>query len=674
MSDWLRILDPLGLALFCATCLAWSAGGWLAVRTWFNLRPGESLLTGLAAGFVVYLTLVNLLTPLVGLPAAAALSAALILAAGLAATWRQRPTRTELLADLRAWPQLAALLALTLLFEMAQRGVSIFDEYLHLPLVSSMGTGIIPPRFYLNPELSFAYHYGLQIFAAVLENMARFFAWSAWDLTRALAIALTLNLAWLWGRRGAGRAVAGVLCALLLVFGSGARWLLLLLPGSLLNWLGQGVQLSNTGADTASNLALALTRPWSIEGAGAMPFPFAYHNGIFIGQFFTLGSTGALPALTVLLLLLLARPFPSLRRPGGALTAALIIANLALSAEHLFAFLWLAIALVGGGMALRAWRAQRPLDHQLMWGWAAVLGLSALLSVFQGGFITETLRSLLLALQGAPPAASNANGFALRWPPAFITGHLGQLSPFNLRQLGVLLAELGPALLAAPLASYIAWRAARRGDWLMGGLGLSALLMTGFTLFVEYGVDRSSTRFAGSALWLWLVLAFPLLWRGYQRARSLGRAWLGGLFGVTVFAGLVIFSIQLTSIPQPIAAYFIDSLDLRLSAKYWNLLEPGAQVLDSYPERAVTVFGRISKANSSIYVKLPEWETLMADPTPRKAAAFGYSYVYMNEKWWEEFTPALRQAYQQACVKTFAEVQSSNGKQFRRLLNIRACR
>jgi hypothetical protein len=323
---------------------------------------------------------------------------------------------------------------------------------------------------------------------------------------------------------------------------------------------------------------------------------------------------------------------------------------------------------------LRAWRAQHPFDRQLLLGWAAVLGLSALLSAFQGGFITETLRSLLQSLQGANPAASNAYGFTLRWPPAFINGHLGQLSPFNLRQLGVLLAEMGPALLAAPLASYIAWRAARRCDWLMGGLGLSALLMTGFTLFVEYGVDRSSTRFAGSALWLWLVLAYPLLGRAYQRARSLVRAWLGGLFAVTVYAGLVLFAIQLTSIPQPIPAYFVDSLDLRLSAKYWNTLEPGAQVLDSYPERAVTIFGRISKANSSIYVNLPEWQTLMVDPTPQKAAAFGYAYVYMNEKWWAEFTPVLRQAYQQACVKTTAEVQSSSGQQFRRLLDIRNCR
>ena len=124
MTDWMRTLDPAGLLAFVLTCLAWGVGGWLAVRAWFALRPGERLVGGLAAGFVVNLTLVNLFTPLAGLPAASALSAILILAAGLWATWRSRARWAELRADLRDWPQIALLLALTLLFETAQRGVA----------------------------------------------------------------------------------------------------------------------------------------------------------------------------------------------------------------------------------------------------------------------------------------------------------------------------------------------------------------------------------------------------------------------------------------------------------------------------------------------------------------------------------------------------------------------
>lgn len=674
MTDWMRTLDPAGLLAFVLACLAWGLGGWLAVRAWFALRPGERLVGGLAAGFIVNLTLVNLFTPLAGLPAASALSAILILAAGLWATWRSRARWPALRADLRDWPQIALLLALTLLFETAQRGVALFDEYLHLPLVSIMGTGMIPPRFYLNPDMTLAYHYGLQVFAAVLESVAHFFPWSAWDLTRGLAIALTANLGWLWVRRGTGRGTAAALGALALVVGGGARWLLLLLPGSVLNWISAGVQLSNTGADTAATLAQALTLPWAIEGGGAFPFPFAYHTGVFSPQIFALGATGALPALTALLLLLLTRPDPSRPTIGAWLVLTLVMANLALSAEHLFAFLWGSLALIGAVTALNVRRKRLPLDRGLIVGWLAVLAASAVLSVIQGGFITETVRGLLASAGSQNPSASNLYGFALRWPPAIVSAHLGLLSPFNLRQLAALLAEMGPVLLAAPMATFYAWRAARRGHWLAGGLGLAALLMVVFTLFVEYGVDRSSTRFASSALWLWLALAFPLAWRLFQRAGSFVRASLGLLYGITLVGGLVMFAVQLTAVPQPAPSYFIEGIDAEMSSKYWNRLEPAAQVLDRIPERAVTLFGRISKVRSDLFVTLPEWQALKDDPTPQNAAQGGFSYIYMDNQWWERLSPAQRATYQQPCVKLVDEVKNKSGEKFRRLYDIQACK
>ncbi len=674
MTDWMRTLDPAGLLAFSLTCLAWGTGGWLAVRAWFGLRPGERLLGGLAAGFIVNLTLVNLFTPLAGLPAASALSAVIILAAGLWAAWRTRPGWAALRADLRDWPQVALLLVLTLLFETAQRGVSLFDEYLHLPMVSIMGTGLIPPPFYLNPELTLAYHYGLQVFAAVLESLARFFPWSAWDLTRGLAIALTINLGWLWVRRGTGRGTAATLGALVLIMGGGARWLLLLLPGRVLNWISAGVQLSNSGADTAASLTQALTLPWPVEGGGAFPFPFAYHTGVFTPQFFILGSTGALPALTALLLLLLVRPDPDRRSPGAWLALSLILANLALSAEHLFAFLWGSLALIGVVAVIGLRRQRRPLDREQVWGWLAVLAISAVLSIFQGGFITETVRSLLAGAGSQNPSTSNLYGFNLRWPPAIVSAHLGLLSPFNLRQLVALLAEMGPVLLAGPLATVYAWRAARRGHWLAGGLGLAALLMLVFTLFVAYGVDRSSTRFASTSLWLWLALAFPLVWRIFQRAGSFTRAALGLLYAITLYAGLVMFAVQLTAFPNPVPAYFINGIDLSMSRKYWNRLETGAQVLDWVPERAVTLFGRASKVRSEIYVTLPEWKQLMTDPTPQNAAQDGFSYIYMDDQWWQRLSQTQRETFQQPCVRLVDEVKNNGGEKFRRLYNIQSCK
>lgn len=678
MSDWFRTLDPLSLLGFALVCLGWAAGGWLAARAWFTLRPGERLVTGAAAGFVAYLTLVNWLTPLAGLGAAIWLGSGLVLAAGLGAAWRagafSPAGRVELRSDLRDWPQLAAVLALALLLESTLRGISLFDEYIHLPMISVMAAGEIPPRFYLNPDLTFAYHYALQIFAAALVSLARFFPWSAWDASRGLAFGFTAVLGYLWVRRLTGRPLAGALGALALILGGGARWLLLLLPGRVLNWVSGGVQLANSGLATALTLAEAMPLPWAVEGGGAVPFPFAFRSGVFTPQSFALGSSGTLPALTVLLLLLLARPFPSLRRPAGLAVLTVIFANLALSAEYFYPFLAASIVLAGLVAVLRAWRRKERPPWEAILAWAAVLAASALLSAVQGGYLTETARNLLLRLQGQGAAASNLYGFALRWPPAIYSLHLGSLNPFNPAQLVALLAETGPALLAAPLATWLTWRSIRRGDWLTAGMGLAALLSMLFTLFAQYGMDTSSPRFSGTALWLWLLLALPLLWRSYQRGGTLRRAWLGGLYGILLVGGIVTFGVQLSAIPAPVPSVYIASLDQAMARKYWNTLEPGAQVLDYYPERAVAVFGRISKAKSSLYVPLPEWETLIGDPTPQKAAAAGYSYVYMDPKWWEGFSPELRQGYLQPCVRLVGEIERKNGSDWRRLYDVSDCK
>ena len=73
-----------------------------------------------------------------------------------------------------------------------------------------------------------------------------------------------------------------------------------------------------------------------------LALPFAFHNGIFVPAFFTLGSTGAMPFMTILLLLLL---LPRGRfSTAGLIIWSLIFATLALSAEHLFVVIWVGIA------------------------------------------------------------------------------------------------------------------------------------------------------------------------------------------------------------------------------------------------------------------------------------------------------------------------------------------
>jgi len=74
-------------------------------------------------------------------------------------------------------------------------------------------------------------------------------------------------------------------------------------------------------------------------------------------------------------------------------------------------------------------------------------------------------------------------------------------------------------------------------------------------------------------------------------------------------------------------------------------------VLDSYPERGVTVFGRASRARSWIYTPYPDWQTLIANPDPSLVARAGYSYIYMNPGWMDKLTAQQQATFKQPCVK-----------------------
>lgn len=674
MSYWLRLIDPAGLILMAATTLACFLGGWLLARALFRLHPGARLITGFTLGWVIEMVLTNLLARWVGIDVAAAVSAGLILAAGAATaggSLRQKNTW----ADWKEWTQPFAALMLTLLFTMAQRGVSIFDDYLHLPLISSMAAGDIPPHFYLKPDEWFAYHYGLQIWAAVLVKMAAFTPWSAWDISKGMAIALTLVNAWFWVRQRTSSRTAAWLGAALIVFGGGTRWLLLLLPAQALNWINPAITLINTGADSAKSLILALEGPWIMEGAGVVSFPFAFHNGIFVPVFFVLGSTGAMPFLTVILLMSL-KP----QKPGSMIAATvigLVSASLALSAEHLFAFWWAgtALALLLSWLAHRRWK--KPIEPSYWIAALAALGLAAVLAIFQGGFVTETLRGLAgrwLGIDAWTQVSNNAYGFSFRWPPALYSAHLGLLSLGDPRHWVTLLAEIGPAIFLAPLVTGWAWGLLRRERWLEAGLGFCALFCMIFALFFQYGVDRSMTRLPGTALWIWLTLAFPLVWKYSRSAGTIRRTLYGVAYFVTIFGGIILFAVQLISMPSPQAAYFLDTLDTQFSRQYWNKLEPEAQVLDPISYRAVTIFGRQTRAHATIYEPLPEWEALVDEPRAEQVAAAGYQYVYMDAEWWNLLSEDVRQTYSQACVLEVERKVQSNGKDFRTLYDVSGCR
>ena len=667
-----RTNSLIDIALYFLLSSGWAMGGWLLVTHAFRLRRLERIICGLGVGFLLFISFSNLYAHFLDITIAYWGSALTILLVGIACAWLSKLHPWLEKRDLIAVPMVLVLIGLVVLFTFILKGEAIFDEYLHLPLISTMASGDIPPHFYLNPAFYFAYHYGIQVFAASLVYLADFFPWSAWDISRALAIAFTLVLGWLWGRRVTRSNIAGWLGTILFTFGGGSRWLLLLLPAPWLNWVSQSVNLVGTGLDTAPTLVAALYSPWLIEGGGPVPFPFAFHNGIFIPVFFNLGSTGAMPYMTILLLLLL---LPRGRFSiTGLITWSILFATLALSAEHLFAVIWVGITLVAGISLIFHKRLFKSFPKGTFLQWGIILSLAALLSLVQGGFITEISRNLIASISGAASQSYNVRGFSIRWPPGLLSAHLGVLSILIPGQLITLLAELGLALILIPVIFTRVKKWLYRRDWFSSGLAISAALSLAFPLFFQYEVDRSITRMPATALWTCLVLGFPILWMAFPRVKTITCLGMVAGYVIIILAGAVIFRTQLYSIPNLEYTYYIDELDASYSADYWNELPTNAQVLDRIPSRSVTLFGRITRAHAGIYDPQPDWEALIVNPIPTQIAAAGYDYVYMDRVWWDSLTSTNQSNFQQPCIDIIDEREQTGGTDYRLLVDVSACK
>ena len=111
-----------------------------------------------------------------------------------------------------------------------------------------------------------------------------------------------------------------------------------------------------------------------------------------------------------------------------------------------------------------------------------------------------------------------------------------------------------------------------------------------------------------------------------------------------------------------------------MAQTHWDRLAPGALVLDSHPWRAVALFGRLTRSTGTGYEELPEWETLVSSGDPTDAAAAGYSYMYIDRRWWQAMPEVSRAALGKAgCALLIGEQadEGRNGERF--LFDITGC-
>ncbi len=660
------------LSLFVLWILTWSLGGWLFVTFGLRLPRRYRWALGMAFGLVSQVWLANLLARIFPAPTAFWLAAVAILALGLILIpWKKgRSLFAELSLPVG---QLLLFLALAALFTAIGRGLNLFDDYQNLPTVSLLASGDIPPHFAFDPALTFGYHYLLLLFAAQLVRLGEIFPWNALDLARGLTFSLTLLLASLWVFRLTRSRLAALLGIAFFALASGTRWLLLLLPSAALEQLSSQVTLLGSAQQTVATLANGLTGLWDIDGSGPIPFPFIFLSGLNNPLILALSGMGTLPFLILLSILFFQR---SARDPWRDLAILIFLSALALSNEVLY-LAWLAGLGVVFAITLFRQRRWRPdFTH-----WLAVSALSLIVALLQGGVLSSLLQGLFVTEMEETRAAYHTFQFGLSWVPTLISGHLGVLSLLKPAHLFLALLEIGPILLALPLAFAWGWKVLRARQGWEAGL-IASSLVGALSLFLKYSGTAGIT--ANSRLNALLFLptlfyAFPLAWVWARRRGENLRLTLAALALVTVFAGTILFGLELVAIQKPLFPAGMQEMDARMAKRYWNQLPPDALVADPIPMRGVVVFGRPTRSHITWYIERPEWQELLTHPDPYRLHAAGFDYLYFGITYWEELTPADQAALQASCVRLVDEVRGYRSetdyrKDFRRLLDLRACR
>ena len=658
--------DILALLLFLALC---TAGGWFLVRAGFRLSSKDRVVVGAGLGLTLATWLANLLSRWIVPPVSFWLSAGLLVVVGAGLWWRQPDRRLRLGQELRPWLLIVAVLVLGYFFLRIGRGLAIFDDRKNLSLISLMAAGDIPPHFYMNPDFYFRYHYAFQLFGAMLMRLGGLFPWSAFDLAKGIAGALAVGLSVVLGRRATGRWAGGAALGFVVLFASGARWLLLLLPSELVSAAANGVTLWGSAAQTASNLPNALGAPWVIDGGPLVPFPFAFVNGILQPLVLYLQAGPVSLGMIALLLLLILYPARERRWGWGVLT--LVLALWALAAEAEFALFVLGVALACAVLLLKK---NSGTHRGELWGLVGVAALATVLGFLQGGTLTEVARSVASrASNPDPSAALSMGGFSLSAVPAIVSSHLGELRLGNPGELAIGLLELGPALLLAPLAVWWVVRAYRRQRLLPLAFGASTLLGFILPIFVRYEVDRDISRLTHYALVGWILLAAAPVAVAWRQGTMRRRGVIAAIAGLTVFGGLVVTGPMLTSLTRGVLSNRVESIDAGMAREMWNRLEPGSLVLDSDTWRAVALTGRLTRSAPDSVSVLEEWTRQVADPNVALLTAAGIDYVYVDQYWWNEMPGSARASFLDPCVRVVAEGKDNalNGRRW--LFDIRSC-
>ena len=648
--------------------MCWVLGGWWMVRAAFKLNPAEEGMLGLVVGLAAEVGLVNFAARVISLPWATWLSALIVLCAGLILALHHGGLAA---LKIKIVPgQWLAFVLITYVFFLISRGLAIYDDYAHLPTLSIMATGQIPPHFAYDPQVPYRYHYFLLLFGAQIMRLAGWQPWTAWDAARALTIAPAVLLGGMWAFRVTRNRLVGWVGAAGVLFISGTRWLLLFIPDSILAKISAHVNLIGAGAAAGKTLLMSMANPWPVEGQGSFPFPYAFQNGIFTSGTEAVHAVIGLMLVAVLFALLLTAT--RWRNNWGALVSIILISSIGLLDEVELPLLAAAMVILTLGWMIHSHGKKLPLG--LKWWWLVWLVSSVIVAV-EGGAWTDTLVGIFNRLLGqAAPPSYQSIGFQLA-APAIISNQLGTLSLLNINTILVALVEIGPIIFTLPLLVYWGLKAARSGRWYEATL-LTATILSLAMIFVQF--TGSTGERNTSRLYIFVpicaVMAVPAVWLWVSHRPRFIQTITGILGGVTMLGGLVMLGVQLPNIKNYQFSYFIAPIDARMEEIYWNKLEANALVFDPTPSRAATIFGRNTDAGFTWYAMKPTFVDLVSSPDAYKLFAAGFSYAYISQNYWEKLTQDQQAEFDQPCIVLMhEEIDPGADKDWRKLYDIRQC-
>jgi len=661
------LFSELSLIPLILLLALWAFGGWLILAR-FELPAHERGLLGLGLGLTLAALLANLTARFLPTSLAFWLAGILTLLIGVVLARPHKLPITNFQLPITQW---FAFALLAFFLTLIGRGLGIFDDYQNLTQLSSMALGDIPPHFVYDPRILWSYHYFLLLVAAQFTRLAEAPPWAAMDLARGLTLALTLFYGAFLARRLTGSRVAAALSAGFLFFVGGARWILLLLPASLLNRISASVALIGSGADSGSSLQAVLYNHWKIQGLGPFPFPFLYGSGLDPSLTMAHAGYGASMFMLVLMVMLLAG-----KGKGWIQQAilAVLLAALALANEVTFAFLYAGLIFAVLVWVIRHRTFKLPAS---LWAFApAVIG-GGIIALLQGGVFTGLLLGIFGQVGGSETSeALYKVSFALRLPTV-LSAHVGTLSLLNPLHWFVILAETGLAVFVLPWAFRRGWKLIREEKWLEAAWVFS-MIPSLLTIFLEYTGNAGPTALSRMTAHFLMVLKFyavPLLWLwAKEKSETLQIALLGwGL--AAALSGIGLFSLQIPAMPNPIYAEFIAPIDAKMYQEHWGRLQPGALVFDISPQRGPTVLGLHTQ--SGIHYgppTYPEWYELADNPDPFAMNRAGFRYLYLELSYWRKFADH----FDDSCVVKLDDMQetASDGRVTaqRVLLDVGQCR